>query len=187
MTNAPLHVLSDFKDVEALNFYNDATTNKNVSPADALKFMAAVARDNSRTPLQWDSSPNGGFTPGTPWMAVNPNYPQINAAAEAKDTNSILNYYKKIIRVRKNHLGLIHGSFTQVTPNDPQIFAYVRAGGGEKLLVIMNYGNTPRNFNAPSGLLSSKATLLISNYPDNGSAFSGTLALKPYEARVYSL
>ena len=187
MTNAPLHVLSDFKDVEALNFYNDATTNKAVAPADALRYMAAVARDNSRTPVQWDASPNGGFTTGTPWMAVNPNYTQINAAAEIGDPGSILNYYKKIIKIRKSHLGLIYGSFTQVAADEPQIFAYVRADHNEKLLVVMNYGNTSRNFNATSGLLSLNATLLISNYPDSGSAISGPLVMRPYEARVYSL
>ena len=94
-----------------------------------MECLALRSRDNARTPVQWDDTPNAGFTTGTPWIEVNPNYTAINAAAEEKDPDSVLNYYKQMIALRKSHLGLIYGSFQLLAEENPQVFAYLSLPG----------------------------------------------------------
>ena len=97
-----------------------------VKPEEMLACIRAKGRDNARTPMQWDDTPNAGFTTGTPWIRVNPNYPFIHAAAQENDPNSVLNYYRALIRLRRENPVIVYGDYRLALPEDPQIFAYER-------------------------------------------------------------
>lgn len=180
MTNAGFDKIEDYRDMSALNEYQHL---KNTS-GDIEKFIANIkfsSRDNGRTPFQWDSSLNGGFTNGTPWIKANQNYTTINAAAQEHDTNSVLNYFRKIVQLRKNNPVLVYGKYTLLDKNNPDVYAYTRELDDKKFLVLLNFKNKPSKAN--TGIALSKAKLLISNYslPSKGET------LQPYEALVYEL
>ena len=139
-----------------------------------MESVYARGRDNARTPMQWDDSPNAGFTTGTPWLPVNPNYHQINAKAELADPDSVFHYYQKLIRLRKTTPVISHGDFTLLAPEDEQVFAYIREDETSRLLVVCNFTDEEQKFDCPAGF--ENAQCLISNYPD------AEPVLRPYEA-----
>jgi oligo-1,6-glucosidase len=146
-----------------------------------MKRIRFTCRDNSRTPFQWNSTANGGFTTGTPWIKVNPNYNTVNEDMENKDSNSILNYFRKLVQLRKDNLTLVYGKYTLLDKNNPDVYIYTREMNGEIFLVLLNFKSIPATFH--TGLNISQAKLLLDNYinPSKGST------LKPYEAAVYLL
>ncbi|SEO56830.1 oligo-1,6-glucosidase [Mucilaginibacter gossypiicola] len=180
MTNAGFTTIEDYRDVQTLNEYQ---RQKNIGadlPA-YLKRIAFESRDNGRTPFQWNSTANAGFTTGTPWIKVNPNYKNINAAAQEKDANSILNYFRRIVKLRKDNLVLVYGKYTLLDAQNPDTYAYTRELNGRKLLVLLNF--TSKAASAQTGLDLNNATVLIGNYQKPSK--NGTLM--PYEAVVYEL
>jgi oligo-1,6-glucosidase len=138
------------------------------------------SRDNARTPMQWDAGEHAGFTTGTPWIAVNPNYTTINAEAELQDPNSVFHYYKKLIALRKEYPVVVYGKYELLLPEDKQIFAYTRTLENEKLLVVCNFTDKGCRMDIPDEFC--EAECLISNY--NGRNYSGTVELEAYEAFV---
>ena len=182
MTNAYFKDLSQYRDIESLNAFKELTGAGLISADEMMECLALRSRDNARTPVQWDDSPNAGFTTGTPWIEVNPNYTAINAAAEEKDPDSVLNYYKQMIALRKSHLGLIYGSFQLLDEENPQVFAYRRtlAETGENYLIACNFSDKDAAFTIPADFAG--AWRLIGNYPD--TAPTGAVTLRPYEAFV---
>lgn len=182
MTNAYFKDLSQYRDIESLNAFKELTGAGLISADEMMKCLALRSRDNARTPVQWDDSPNAGFTTGTPWIEVNPNYTAINAAAEEKDPDSVLNYYKQMITLRKSHLGLIYGSFQLLAEENPQVFAYRRtlAETGENYLIACNFSDKDAAFTIPADFAGARR--LIGNYPD--TAPTGAVTLRPYEAFV---
>jgi oligo-1,6-glucosidase len=128
-----------------------------------------MGRDNARTPMQWDDSPHAGFTTGTPWLAVNPNYAEINAKAAVEDPDSVLHHYRKLIELRHRLEVVRDGEFVLLAPDDPRIYAFTR---GAELLVAANFSAETVEFDTPG-------ELLLSNYRD-----SGTGRLRPWEARI---
>ena len=146
-----------------------------------MKSIAFSCRDNGRTPFQWNSSANAGFTTGTPWIKVNRNYTTINKAAQEKDPNSVLNYFRKIVKLRKDNLALVYGKYTLLDKTNPDVYAYTREMDGKKLLILLNFRNKPGAAN--TGIDMAKAKMLIDNYPEP----SNNGQLKPYEAAVYEL
>ena len=152
-----------------------------------IQRKAFESRDNARTPFQWSNTTNAGFTTGTPWIKVNPNYTTINEAAEEKDPNSILNYFRKVVQLRKDNLVLVYGKYTLLDKDNPKVYAYTREGEGEKLLVLLNFSTTPSTTDI--GMNISKAKLLLNNYKDapSGNITGSTVTLRPYEASVYKL
>ena len=182
MTNAYFKDLSQYRDIESLNAYKELTGAGLISEQEMMECLALRSRDNARTPVQWDDSPNAGFTTGTPWIGVNPNYTAINAAAEEKNPDSVLNYYKKMIALRKSHLGLVYGSFQLLAKADPQIFAYRRtlAETGEDYLIACNFSDQEAAFAIPADFAGARC--LIDNYP--GSAPDGAVTMRPFEAFV---
>lgn len=182
MTNAYFKDLSQYRDIESLNAFKELTGAGLISADEMMACLALRSRDNARTPVQWDDSPNAGFTAGTPWIQVNPNYTAINAAAEAKDPDSVLNYYKKMIALRKAHLGLVYGSFQLLAEADPQLFAYRRtlAETGEDYLIACNFSDQEAAFAIPADFAGARC--LIDNYP--GSAPDGAVTMRPFEAFV---
>lgn len=180
MTNARFANIEDYRDMPALNEYQ---YQKSIG-ADLQKFIKELqfsSRDNGRTPFQWNSSAHAGFTTGEPWLKVNPNYTTINAAAQEKDPNSVLNYFRKMVQLRKNDKTLVYGKYTLLDKDNPKVYAYTREMNGSKILVMLNFSTKVATAN--TGIDLSNAKLLIGNYP----TVSARGLLQPYEAVVYQL
>lgn len=149
MTNYPFKREEELRDIESLNLLSQA--RKDGREDWAWKGILEKGRDNARTPMQWDATVQAGFTSGTPWIAVNPNYTYINVSDAAKDPNSILHFYRQLIALRKNSEVLRTGDFTLLLPEDPQLFAYSRSLGEEKILVCCNFSDREADFPFPEG------------------------------------
>jgi oligo-1,6-glucosidase len=142
MTNAPWASIEDFRDIESLNHYAEAVA-AGQDPADVLDVMRGRSRDNARTPMQWDATANAGFTDGTPWLAVNPNHTEINAAAQVDDPDSVFNHYRWLIELRHSLPVVAEGDFTPLAEDHPQIYAYARRLGDDELRVVANLSSQP--------------------------------------------
>lgn len=185
--------MTNAKEIDSLETYKDVSTINNFgmfkalgfSEKNFLKVCHRAARDNARTSMQWDDSPNAGFTTGTPWFYTNPNYKQINVKAAEADENSILNYYRKLLKFRKENDIVKFGSF-KMLKTCPRIFAYVREYQGDKMLVINSFSDGEIAFRAPEDFDMSKAELVLSNYESNPVIHNGFMT-KPYETRTYLL
>ncbi len=176
MTNVRYEI-GGYKDIETLNLYRERR-ELGYAHEEIMKSIYARSRDNARTPMQWDDSPQAGFTEGTPWLKVNPNYPEINAAGQMKDPQSIYSCYKQLVRLRKEHPVFVDGRFELLARESGQIFAYTRDDGKQRLLVVCNFSGE----SADSGLAEEwkSMELLLGNYPDSQGD-----RLRPYEARMY--
>lgn len=186
MTNIQLPSIDDYRDVEVKNFYNVAHA-EGWTEQEIMEAIWKRSRDNARTPMQWDDSANGGFTTGTPWISSNPNYKMINVAKELQDSDSIFNYYKKLIALRKQHEVMVYGKYELLLPDHPEIYAFTRTLGDEKLLVVLNFFGKQPLFELPEELSGATGEILISNYEVDGGTSLNALSLRPYEARVYKL
>ncbi len=181
MTNYPFSCIEDFFDVESVNMYRERK-QMGYPEEEIIKSLCAKSRDNARTPMQWDNSPSAGFTEGTPWCRVNPNYTKINAEEALKDQNSIFHYYKKLIRLRKEEPILIYGSFELFCPEDEHIFAYTREWKGKKWLVVGNFYEKSACFDYHG-----KGRALLSNYEQASETRLEQMKLRPYEATIYEI
>jgi oligo-1,6-glucosidase len=186
MTNIRFSNISEYRDMSIKNEYQH---QKDIH-ADTLKFLEREkfeARDNGRTPFQWDGGPNAGFTTGIPWIPVNPNYIYINAALEEKDSNSCLNYFRRLVKFRKDNPVLVYGKYELLDKDNPQVYAYTRTLGEKKMLVLLNFSATNAKTDLNISLADSKP--LLSNYPDGLSKVSDSheFLLRPYEALVFQL
>lgn len=180
MTNAGFSRAEDYRDVQTLNEYH-RQKNLGTDMQKYLQRMSFESRDNSRTPFQWNNSKNAGFSTGKPWIAVNPNYTTINVAAQEKDANSTLNYFRKVVKLRKDNLVLVYGKYTLLDGQNDDTYSYTRELDGKKMLVLLNFKSKAATTN--TGVDFSKANVLLGNYSQ--SSKNGTL--KPYEAVVYEL
>ena len=180
MTNVK-YELEEYRDIELFGMYKERRA-QGYTHEELMESIYAKTRDNARTPMQWDTTEQAGFTTGKPWIKVNPNYTEINAAEQVDRENSIFNYYRKLIQLRKELPVLTDGKFTMLDMDHNQIFAYLRDNGEDKLLVVCNfYGNTV------DYAVSEKAEdleLLIGNYTEENMQ---TDVLRPYEARIYRI
>jgi oligo-1,6-glucosidase len=175
MTNYPFRDISEFRDVESLNHYRQAVAEQGLDPQSVMRSLRAMGRDNARTPMQWDDSPNAGFTTGTAWIAVNPNHTWINAASEIHDPGSVLAYYRRLIALRHDDPVLRDGEFELLLPDDPTIYAFTRTRPGSRLLVVANVSGESCTLPfEPEG------DVVIANHlgPEGAD-------LRPWEARVY--
>lgn len=187
MTNPYFDRIEDYRDVESIQYYH-ILRDKGMEHDEIIKILQSKSRDNSRTPMQWDSSLNGGFTTGEPWIPISSNYDKINVKEALEDKDSIFYYYKELISLRKQYPIISHGSFLSILEEHPRIFAYMREYKDEKLLVINNFYGEKTPFELPEemDLKGYKAEVLISNYePSNKNINS--IKLRPYEAIVYHL
>lgn len=180
MTNVK-YELEEYRDIELFGMYKERRA-QGYTHEELMESIYAKTRDNARTPMQWDTTEQAGFTTGKPWIKVNPNYTEINAAEQVDCEDSIFNYYRKLIQLRKELPVLTDGKFTMLDMDHNQIFAYLRDNGEDKLLVVCNfYGNTV------DYAVSEKAEdleLLIGNYTEENMQ---TDVLRPYEARIYRI
>ena len=178
MTNVRFEDINEYNDIESLNMYKDRLS-KGYTHDEIMESIYAKGRDNARTPMQWDNSENAGFTTGTPWLAVNKNYDEINAKQCLEDENSIFHHYRKLINIRKNNDTIIYGDYTLLCPEDENIFAYTRELNGDKILVVCNFYDKEVTFNFNGDF--NHADILLSNYNDS-STLNERLKLRPYEA-----
>jgi len=178
--NIKFDKIGDYRDIATINKYRHLV----MAGADTTAFLEEqkrTSRDNGRTPFQWDSSANAGFTTGTPWLKVNPDYPTVNAAAQDKDPNSVLNYFRKITQLRKENLVLVYGKYTLLDKDNPDVYAYTRELNDKKLLILLNFKSVKAA--VKTGLDLSKARPVMGNY----ASPSGDGTLQPYEAIIYEL
>jgi oligo-1,6-glucosidase len=185
MTNYPFRNPEDHKDIEAVNFYRSVLESGGDDAA-AMAGLAKISRDNARTPMQWDASPNAGFTTADPWLPVNPNYTWLNAAAQTNTAGTVFAHYQTLIRLRHELPILADGDFTPLMDDDPQIWAYTRTSPQERLLVIANCGRDPRTVEFSREWTA--AVLLLGNLADTSATSpSSSLDLAGWDARIYSL
>ncbi len=183
MTNIELHSIDEFKDM--ITFNNQIMFNKLGIKGDKFVKMAnAGSRENSRTPVQWDDSEYAGFSTAEPWFNLNPNYTEINVAAAEADENSILNYYRKLLKFRKEHEVAIYGDFKQHYENSDKLFVYERNLDGERLLVVCSFTEKCVQFKAPEGFNLADGELVLNNYRLN-PVTDNSFVTRPYECRVY--
>ncbi len=183
MTNYPWTKVSEFNDIEVQNAYKAEVLTGHMTEQALIDGAAKVGRDNSRTPMQWDSTPHAGFTTGTTtWEPVNPNYTTINAAAQVKDPHSIYNYTRQAIALHHSSKAFTYGDYKDLDPTNENIFAYTRTLGAEKFLIVLNYSKTAATYTLPSEMAGGK--LILGNLETTSGA-GPALHLAPYEARVY--
>ncbi|MDR1642110.1 MAG: alpha-glucosidase [Clostridiales bacterium] len=176
MTNATFSSTEGLRDIESLNMHADRLS-KGYSEEEIMKSINAKGRDNARTPMQWDSSENAGFTLGTPWIEVNPNYKEINAASQTDDEDSIFSCYRKLIALRKTNPVFAFGDFAILLEDDPHVFTYKRQYKDQEMLVAVNFFSQEEPFFGRVDTSGMK--LALSNYKGESDT------LRPYEARLY--
>lgn len=184
MTNIDIPHVTDYKDVMTFNNYR-LFKKFGFSEKMFLKLSKKVNRENARTPVQWTAGKNAGFTTADEaWFNINPNYKEVNVEAAEKDENSLLNYYRKLIKFRKENEIVIYGDFKQYYKLSGKLFVYERNYEGKKLLVINSFSDDPVRFKAPEGIDLAKGELVLGNY-DVLDPSLNTFDTKPYETRVY--
>jgi len=195
MSNIKFDRISDYRDIATINKFMHLRQTGGDTAA-FIEEQKRSARDNGRTPFQWDGSANAGFTMGIPWLKVNPDHVSVNAAAEEKDTSSVLSYFRKAVQLRKSNPTLVYGRYTILDRENPGVYAYTREDGQKKFLILLNFKNTPGSFVLPGDIDLSRAKPVLSNYPASGGAQAtvgdkptpgGPQPLRPFEAVVYEL
>ena len=185
MTNYPFSDIRDFRDVESINAYHEYTEILHVDNDKMISYLRNKSRDNARTPMQWDETDEAGFTTGVPWMPVNPNYKRINAAAQIGDEDSVYNYYRKLISLRKEYPIIVNGDFELVGENNADVFAYLRHWKDQILWVACNFTDRMQKIVSPSSNHAEyrKWDVICDNYSPSGYPFEkGQIELRPYEA-----
>ena len=185
MTNVKFNDINEYDDIRSINEYNQLI-NQGMSPKDALEHIWNTSRDNTRTPMQWDDSLNAGFSKSNPWIHVNPNYKYINVKEQLEDDDSILNFYKKMIKIKKSSECLIYGKYNLILEDDTNIFAYERILNDEKFLVICNLKSESSNYKYEKLTLKYE-NLILSNYNVDAHKDLNNFELKHWEARLYKI
>ena len=178
MTNVAFEDIADYEDIEIRNMWKERT-EQGASPAELLRSIHVKGRDNARTPMQWDASENAGFSTGTPWLKVNPNYPEINVEQALADEQSIFYYYQQLIRLRHDHELVVYGRYQLLLEDHPEVYAYSRTLEGETWYVYCSFAD--HDVNIPS--THDTSDRVIGNY--DGSVVTDELTLRPYEAVVF--
>ena len=185
MTNYPFASIEEYDDIEVKNTWNAEVLTNHVSAEDYLDNLRKTSRDHTRTPMQWDNSPNAGFTSGAKtWFTINPNYRDINASQALTDEHSIYNYYKAIIALRKKTPAFVYGDYADIDPEHLSLFAYTRTLGSESYLIVLNFSRNEFSYTLPGGL---KAESLLLSNSDSKEENTTVVHMDPWEARVYSL
>ena len=180
MTNAPFDKIEDFRDLDSINAYHELTEKGIFTREEILRRIRYKGRDNARTPFQWNEEENAGFTTGTPWIMVNPNYKEINAKEQLAREDSVFHYFQKLIRLRKEHEVIVYGTYDLLLPESKEIYAYTRTLGETQLLVICNFTDSQVRFEMPEKFV--QGTILIRNYEN--TEVRQCMEMRPYEAVV---
>ena len=178
MANAPFASIEDFRDIESVNHYRHAVA-LGADPAEVLDALRTMGRDNARTPMPWDASPNAGFTTGTPWIPVNPDHGEVNAEAAVADPDSVFHHYRRLIELRHTVPAVALGDFTMLLPDDPVVYAFTRRLGDVELLTVANFSGATVRPDLPGWTAWQAAELLLGNVAGPTGP-----ELEPWEARV---
>jgi trehalose-6-phosphate hydrolase len=186
MTNPYFESIEEYRDVESLNIFKMKKA-QGVPEKEILRILQSKSRDNSRTPVQWTDGQHAGFTSGTPWIPTARNYPEINVASALADNDSVFYHYKKLVSLRKEYDIITYGDYELILEDHPEIFAYIRNGQEEKLLVVTNFYGKETQFVLPETIDADgyEAEVLLSNYDSNADFKS--VSLRPYESIIYHL
>ena len=183
MNNIKFDKIEEYKDIESIAMYGQIKA-KGGDLQHFLNGQKIGARDNGRTPFQWDSTANAGFTTGTPWIKINDNKKEINVAAEEKDANSPLQYFRKIVRLRKDNKDiLVYGKYTLLDKDNPEVYAYTREANGEKVLVLLSFSKNGGTFNLDNMQLGEEWINNLQPLKVNGNI----VTMQPYQACVVKL
>lgn len=182
MTNITFSDIYDYRDLDSINAYYELTNKGIFSKEEMLRYINIKSRDNARTPMQWDDSVNSGFSEHEPWIKVNPNYTEINAKEQVSRESSVFNYYKNLIKLRKNNPIIVYGIYDLLLEDSKEIYAYTRSLDNKKLLVVCNFTNEFVKFNIPDEFTNGK--ILICNYESNVMPIN---ELKPYQSIVIEI
>ena len=182
MTNVPFKGIADFRDLDSINAYWELTGKGIFKEEEMLRFLRYKSRDNARTPMQWDASPNAGFTEGEPWIMVNPNYGEINAADQIGRDDSVFSFYKELVKLRKEKPVVVNGEYRLLDPESEDVFVYERSFHEEHLLVVCSFSEKELLWRLPEEMAGQAAKRVIGNY--QGQQWGPELMLRPYEASV---
>ncbi len=185
MANAPFAAITDFRDIQTLRFYAEAAGRPGTDLAALLAAMAKMSRDQGRTPVQWDASPAAGFTTGTPWLAVNPDYTEVNAAAEVGDPDSVFEHYRRLIALRHADPAVTDGDFGLLLPDHPAIWAFLRRTPDAELLVAANFSAAEVAIDLPLDPGWATAPALLTSHPGDPLQPPPALRLRPWESAVW--
>jgi oligo-1,6-glucosidase len=186
MVNAPFAAIGDYRDIETLNYYAQAAARGDIDLAALLRAMGKMSRDQGRTPVQWDASANAGFTTGTPWIAVNPDYVGVNAAAQVGQPGSVFEHYRKLIELRHAEPVLTDGDFELLLPEHPAIWAFLRSGPEGELLVAANFSADVTAAALPLDPDWADAAVVLTNLPDQDPLQPPPdLKLRPWESVIW--
>lgn len=183
MTNVPFKGIADFRDLDSINAYWELTGKGIFKEEEMLRFLRYKSRDNARTPMQWDASPNAGFTEGEPWIMVNPNYGEINAADQIGRDDSVFSFYKELVKLRKEKPVVVNGEYRLLDPESEDVFVYERSFHEEHLLVVCSFSEKELLWRLPEEMAGQAAKRVIGNY--QGQQWGPELMLRPYEASVW--
>ncbi|UKT65851.1 glycoside hydrolase family 13 protein [Pedobacter mucosus] len=185
MANIKFEKIEDYKDLATINAYKHLLAKGEDTKA-FLEKQKFISRDNTRTPFQWDATTNAGFTNGTPWIKINPNYKSVNVQIEEKDPNSELNYFKKIVAIRKSSPALIYGTYKIFDVENPHVYCYTRSQGKEKVLVILNFSSKGISYSIDNNINIKHAQVVASNYK-GAAILEQRINLKPWQSVVFKL
>lgn len=185
MTNTRFTSIDDFDDVWSKNRYYSMKKDGMTEEA-ILGWLSLTSRDNARTPMQWNATANAGFTSGKPWLKVNPNYTSINVQQQQEQPDSVLNFYRQMIRLRKAEPVLVYGNYAQLMEEDPQIYAYTRTLDDQKVVIICNMSDHDALYHQDEITLHHDH-LWLNNYPVLSHSVTNRVLLQPYEIRVYRI
>jgi oligo-1,6-glucosidase len=183
MTNSPFAAIEDYRDIETLNFHAAAVAAGATDLPELLQAMASMSRDHARTPMQWDASGQAGFTTGTPWIAVNPNHAEINAAAQVDDPESVFAHHQRLIDLRHTDPVVTDGEFALLLPEHEQVWAFLRSTAAAQLLVAANMSSDPVEVTLPVGDQWAQAEVVLANLP-GAHHTPPALSLRPWESVV---
>jgi oligo-1,6-glucosidase len=184
MSNIKFDSIQQYKDIESIGMYQQIK-NRGGNLKEFMDAQKISARDNGRTPMQWNNKQHAGFTTGQPWLPVNDNHVSVNVEAMDKDSGSILNYFRKMIRLRKSSPVLIYGKYTLLDKDNPNVYAYLRELNGEKILVLLNFSDEESSFRIPDGMKAGE--VMISNYEKQTSTSDKEIKLIPWQAIIFKL
>ena len=182
MTNYPFTSIEEYDDVEVKGLWRTQVETGRIPAEELLSNLRHTSRDHARTPMQWSTDPHGGFTTGRPWLAVNPNYTEINAQAQVDDPDSVFAHHRALIALRRAHPALVFGAYDDIDPDHERVFAYTRTLDDTVLLVVVNMGGESLEYQVPGGL--TIARTLLSTGEDVGGAAT-SLGLTGWEAGVF--
>lgn len=187
MTNVAFDRIEDYRDVEIQNLWAERVVRGGESPDKMMAAIHAKGRDNARTPVQWNADIHAGFTKGEPWIQVAPNYTWINVASQLQDPDSILTYYRTLIRLRKANPIMVYGKYELIVPEHPDVYAYTRTLNAQKWLIILNFFGKQTEFECPSDVTFRSLKRVISNYDIPDEEYRRVFDLRPFECRVYEM